>query len=70
MDEAASHAVVVGDTVWDVEAARRLGVDCIALTCGGIGERDLRAAGATEVWSDCAELLDHLDESVVGKLTP
>jgi len=31
-----ARVVVVGDTVWDIEAARAAGLSCIALTCGGI----------------------------------
>lgn len=62
------RTVMVGDTVWDVEAAVRLGVACVAVTSGGIGERDLRAAGAAEVWAGCADLLDHLDESVLSRI--
>jgi len=65
-----TRTAVVGDTVWDVEAARRIGVDCIALTCGGVGERDLRAAGADEVWASCADLLAHFDGSVLNTLAP
>ncbi len=61
--------VMVGDTVWDVIAARRLGVPCVALTSGGIGEHELREAGAAEVWTNTEELVDRLDDSVLGRLT-
>ena len=44
------RAVMVGDTVWDVLAARRAGVPCIGLLSGGIGEEDLRGAGAAETY--------------------
>jgi HAD superfamily hydrolase (TIGR01509 family) len=62
------RSAMVGDTIWDVAAAVRLGVPCIALTSGGIGELELREAGATEVWANAEELLAHLDESVLGRL--
>ena len=52
----------------DGRAAERAGITFIGLTCGGLGEAELRAAGAVEVWSDPADLLAHLDESVIGKL--
>jgi phosphoglycolate phosphatase-like HAD superfamily hydrolase len=57
------RTVVVGDTVWDVEAASRAGLPCIALTCGGISAAELTEAGAAAVYDDPADLLAHLDES-------
>ena len=62
------RTVAVGDTVWDVQAAERAGIPCIALTCGGISEAELREAGAAEVYDDPGDLLDHLDESLLGRL--
>lgn len=59
------RTTVVGDTVWDVESARRAGMPCIGLTCGGISAQELREAGAVEVYDDPADLLAHLDDSVV-----
>src|SRR5581483_1624573 len=56
-------AVAVGDTVWDVEAASRAGVRCVAVTSGGITREELEAAGAVAVYDDVAALLDGLDES-------
>ena len=38
------RTVVVGDTVWDVEAAQRAGLPCIGLTCGGISAQELHDA--------------------------
>lgn len=64
-----ARTVAVGDTVWDVEAARRAGLSCVAVTCGGIDEHTLRDAGAVEVHDDPASLLDSLDESVIGDLS-
>lgn len=63
-----SHAVVVGDTVWDAESAARAGLPCIAFTCGGISEQELREAGAVEVYVDPADLLAKLDGSVLARL--
>jgi phosphoglycolate phosphatase-like HAD superfamily hydrolase len=53
---------VVGDTVWDVEAARKAGLPCIALTCGGLSMADLRDAGAIAVYEDPADLLARIDD--------
>ncbi|GAB3203226.1 HAD family hydrolase [Geodermatophilus arenarius] len=64
----AARTVVVGDTVWDVRSARDAGLPCIALTCGGISRAELEDAGADEVYDDPADLLDHLDDSLIGKL--
>lgn len=59
----ASTAIMVGDTVWDVESAARAGVRCIAVCSGGIGALELRDAGAAAVYDDPADLLAHLDAS-------
>ena len=62
-------ALFVGDTVWDVEAARRAGLDCVAVLSGGIPEGDLRDAGAIAVYRDVAHLLDDFDSSPLANLT-
>ncbi|MGR7023350.1 HAD family hydrolase [Geodermatophilus sp. URMC 62] len=64
----ASRTVAVGDTVWDVRAARDAGLPCIALTCGGISRAELLEEGADEVYDDPADLLASLDDSLIGKL--
>lgn len=64
-----SDAVMLGDTVWDVRAARRAGVPTIALLSGGVGADDLRAAGAIAVYDDAAALLAELDRSPPRVLT-
>ena len=50
-------AVFVGDTVWDVQACVKAGVDCIALLSGGIGRDELLGAGAAAVYDGPADLL-------------
>jgi beta-phosphoglucomutase-like phosphatase (HAD superfamily) len=62
------RTVAVGDTVWDVAAAARAGLRCVALTCGGIDERTLRDAGAVEVHDDPETLLSVIEDSVLGRL--
>ncbi len=57
------RAVMVGDTGWDVEAAHRAGVACVAVTTGGWSEAELHAAGAAAVYRDAAALLADLDQS-------
>ncbi|MGM1061836.1 HAD family hydrolase [Saccharothrix sp. Mg75] len=50
------RAVVVGDSVWDCEAARRAGLPVVALRTGGFGEAELREAGASAVYEDLDRL--------------
>ncbi|MFE4197955.1 HAD family hydrolase [Paenarthrobacter sp. NPDC056912] len=62
--------VFVGDAVWDVKAAAEIGVHTIALTSGGISAAELRHAGAVEVYENPRDLLDNLEHSAIGRLTP
>src|SRR5262249_26386549 len=56
------HAMVVGDSIWDLLAARRAGALGIGLLSGGYGADELQSAGAYRVYEDPADLLAHLDE--------
>jgi HAD superfamily hydrolase (TIGR01509 family) len=52
-------AVVVGDSVWDVEAAKEAGMRTAAVMTGGAFSRaELEEAGAYAVYEDCHELLE------------
>jgi HAD superfamily hydrolase (TIGR01509 family) len=51
----ADDVYMLGDTPYDIEAARRAGVTTIAFRCGGWGDRDL--AGALGIYNDPADLL-------------
>jgi HAD superfamily hydrolase (TIGR01509 family) len=62
------NAVFVGDTRWDVEAAGRAGVPCIAVESGGWAPDELREAGAVAVYKDPGELAARFDESPLGEL--
>ncbi len=64
----ADRAVMVGDTVYDLRAAKAAGVATVALLAGGIGEQELRQEGPDAVFGNCADLLDGLDDSPVGQL--
>jgi len=55
-------AMVVGDSIWDLLAARRAGALGIGLLSGGYGRDELERAGAFRVYSDPADMLYHLDE--------
>jgi len=56
------HSWVVGDSVWDLLAARRAGSLGIGLLSGGYGREELERAGAYRVYADPAELLTRADE--------
>ena len=53
----ADAAVMVGDAVWDVESAGRVGVTSIGVMTGGVGGDELRGAGAAAVYDDAAAVL-------------
>ena len=55
-------AVVVGDSIWDLLAARRARALGVGLLSGGYGEDELARAGAYRIYQDPADLLAHLDE--------
>jgi HAD superfamily hydrolase (TIGR01509 family) len=57
-----SSSVVVGDSVWDLLAARRARALGVGLLSGGYGQDELERAGAYRVYQDPADLLRHLDE--------
>ena len=54
------EAMMVGDTPWDVEAARKAGVRTICVCTGGFSEQELREAGAAAVFESVAELRERL----------
>ncbi len=58
----ANQVLVVGDTPWDVKAARRAGIATIAVRCGGFPEEDLRDAGAVAIYDGPADLLARYPE--------
>jgi phosphoglycolate phosphatase-like HAD superfamily hydrolase len=60
-------SVVVGDSVWDLLAARRAKALGVGLLSGGYGLDELERAGAYRVYQDPADLLRHLDELGVRK---
>jgi HAD superfamily hydrolase (TIGR01509 family) len=56
------HAFVVGDSVWDLLAARRAGALGIGVLSGGYGREELERAGAYRVYADPLDLLARADE--------
>jgi HAD superfamily hydrolase (TIGR01549 family) len=64
--DADGDALLIGDTVWDVEAAKRAGVETLAVLTGGFSEQELRDAGARDVFTSVEELRQSLTETVLG----
>jgi HAD superfamily hydrolase (TIGR01509 family) len=64
----ADRAVMVGDTVYDIRAAKAAGVACIGLLAGGVGENELRQDEPAAVYGNCSELLQGFDDSPLGQL--
>ena len=56
------NCAVVGDSIWDLLAARRAKMLSVGLLSGGYGEDELLAAGAYRVYRDAADLHRSLDE--------
>lgn len=57
------EAVAVGDTPYDVAAAKKIGLPVIGVLCGGFPEQSLRDAGAAAIFRDPADLLERYYQS-------
>ncbi len=55
-------AMIVGDSIWDMLAARRAQGLGVGLLSGGYGQDELERSGAIRVYEDPADLLRHIDE--------
>jgi HAD superfamily hydrolase (TIGR01549 family) len=55
--------VMIGDTPWDIEAARKAGAETVCVITGGFSEQELRDAGAAVVFESVEELRKRLDET-------
>ncbi len=58
-----SRAIVIGDTPYDAEAARKAGIPSIGVLSGGFPEESLREAGCVAIFRGPADLLERYDES-------
>ena len=56
-------AVMLGDTPWDVEAARKAGLETVCVLTGGFSEQELRDAGAVAVFDSIEALRERLLET-------
>ena len=58
--------VMVGDTTWDIEAAKRANVETIAVMTGGFGVDELEEAGAIAVYESIEELRQRIADTPLG----
>jgi HAD superfamily hydrolase (TIGR01549 family) len=54
-------ALMIGDTPWDIEAARKAALPTVTVITGGFSEQELLDAGAAGVYETVAELRRHLE---------
>ena len=59
-------AVMIGDSVWDCEAAERAGLETIGVLTGGFSEQELTDAGAVAVFRSLPALTEGLDDTPLG----
>ena len=57
-----ADSVLIGDSVWDVEAAKKAGMPAIVVRSGGFGDDELLGAGAVAVHDTPADVLAALDD--------
>jgi HAD superfamily hydrolase (TIGR01509 family) len=57
------RTLALGDTPWDVEAARKAGVMTVAVISGGWTREELARAGALEIYQDVSHLANEFDNS-------
>jgi HAD superfamily hydrolase (TIGR01509 family) len=62
------RALAVGDSIWDIRAARAAGVACIAVETGGYSEHELSEEGAIRVYQDVQELANQFSPSPISML--
>jgi HAD superfamily hydrolase (TIGR01509 family) len=62
------RTIAVGDSVWDIDAARSAGIGCIAVETGGYSQHELSEHGALHVYQDVQELLDQFFVSPLALL--
>ena len=59
-------AVMVGDTPWDVEAARRAGISAVTVLTGGFSEDELRESGAVAVYESIGALRSDIEAALLS----
>lgn len=62
------RALAVGDSIWDVRAARAAGIGCLTVETGGFSQHELSEEGARQVFRDVGEVLDQLHTGPIVQL--
>lgn len=62
------RALALGDSIWDIRAARAAGIGCIAIETGGFSQHELAEAGAVQVYRDVQEVLDQFRTGPIANL--
>jgi HAD superfamily hydrolase (TIGR01509 family) len=62
------YAVAIGDSVWDVRAARAAGIACVGVESGGFSRHELSEEGAIAVYRDVEQLWRQLSTSPLACL--
>jgi len=62
------RALAIGESVWDIRAARSAGIACITVETGGFSQHELTEAGSVRVYRDVSELLSQLLTSPIASL--
>lgn len=64
-----ARTLAIGDSIWDVEAARDAGIGCIGVESGGFSRHELSESGALHVYRDVKEILDQLPTTPLAALS-
>ncbi len=62
------RALAVGDSIWDVQAARAAGIGCVTVETGGFSQHELSEAGSRQVYRDVGELIDQFQTGPLAQL--
>jgi HAD superfamily hydrolase (TIGR01549 family) len=65
-EPADAPSMVIGDSVYDVEAAKNAGMPAVVVRSGGFGDDELRSAGALAIYDTPGDLVGALDETVLA----
>lgn len=63
-----ARALAIGDSTWDLQAARAAGIGCVAVETGGFSQHELSEGGALHVYRDVREISDQLYTSPLAAL--
>lgn len=66
-DVSPQQAVTIGDSPYDAMASSKIEMQCIGVLSGGFPEAALRDAGCSEIYRDCADLLERYDKSLIAR---